>query len=234
MSPHNDLAAPARWRESLRRSQERRVAAMRRRRRRLRGRTLVIAAIASTSALSGVALAATNGGTGQPATQQQTAQPVAQTLQLGSTGTAVKQIQRKLRVSVTGYYGHQTARAVKRFQRARGLKADGIAGPATLRALGVRVRQASYATGGTTPQSGPSSSTGVPAVLQRIAQCESGGNPTAISRGGRYRGKYQFDQATWERWGGTGDPAAAPESVQDRIAIKLYKARGTAPWPNCA
>jgi peptidoglycan hydrolase-like protein with peptidoglycan-binding domain len=195
----------------------------------------VIAAVTSTTALSGVALAATNGGTGQPTTQQQTAaQPVAQTLQLGSTGTAVKQLQRKLRVAATGYYGHQTARAVKRFQRARGLKADGIAGPATLRALGVRVRQASYATGGTTPRSGSSSSTGVPAVLQRIAQCESGGNPAAISRGGRYRGKYQFDQATWERWGGTGDPAAAPESVQDRIAIKLYRARGTQPWPNCA
>jgi hypothetical protein len=34
--------------------------------------------------------------------------------------------------------------------------------------------------------------------------------------------------------GGTGDPAAAPESVQDRLAAKLLAARGTAPWPNCA
>ena len=34
------------------------------------------------------------------------------------------------------------------------------------------------------------------------------------------------------RPGGTGDPAKAPESVQDRIALKLYRARGTAPFPD--
>jgi len=55
-----------------------------------------------------------------------------------------------------------------------------------------------------------------------------------VSRDGKYRGKYQFDQDTWEAYGGRGDPADAPESVQDRIALKLYRARGTAPWPNCA
>jgi hypothetical protein len=71
-------------------------------------------------------------------------------------------------------------------------------------------------------------------VLKKIAQCESGGNPRAISRSGRYRGKFQFDQATWEAAGGSGDPAAASESTQDRIALRLYRKRGTAPWPNCA
>jgi hypothetical protein len=227
MSPNNDLAAPARWRESLRRSQERRVAALRKRRRRLRGRTLVMAALVSTVAVSGVAVAAGTGGSAQ--TSQQSA-----TLRIGSTGPAVKQLQRRLHVSATGYYGSLTARAVKRFQRAHGLTADGVAGPATLRALGIRVSSASYSTGGASPDSGTSGSTRVPPVLERIAQCESGGNPRAVSRGGTYRGKYQFDRATWKRWGGTGDPAAAPESVQDRIALKLYRARGTAPWPNCA
>ena len=71
------------------------------------------------------------------------------------------------------------------------------------------------------------------AALEKIAQCESGGNPAAISADGQYRGKYQFDQATWERMGGTGDPAAAPEAEQDRIAAKLYAERGAAPWPVC-
>jgi peptidoglycan hydrolase-like protein with peptidoglycan-binding domain len=227
MSPHNDLSAPARWRASLQRSQERRVAAMRRRRRRLRGRTLAIVAVFSMTALSGVALAA---GTGSTPAQA----PKATTLSVGASGSAVKQLQRKLHVQATGYYGPQTKRAVKRFQRAHGLAADGVAGPATLRALGVRVSSASYSNGGTTPSSSSGSTSQVPAVLQRIAQCESGGNPAAISKDGRYRGKYQFDQATWERWGGTGDPAQAPESVQDRVAQKLYNARGTAPWPNCA
>ncbi|WRH68995.1 MAG: peptidoglycan-binding domain-containing protein [Planktothrix sp. GU0601_MAG3] len=37
----------------------------------------------------------------------------------------------------TGYYGKLTASAVKSFQYNCGLSADGIAGPATLAALGI-------------------------------------------------------------------------------------------------
>jgi hypothetical protein len=174
-------------------------------------------------------------------------------LSLGSTGSAVKKLQRKLHVKpVSGYFGQETRHAVIRFQRSHGLKADGVAGPATLRKLGVRATGASYATGGSAPSSGSSGSGSgsgssggsagsgggshvkLPPVLKKIAQCESGGNPRAISRSGRYRGKFQFDQATWEAAGGHGDPAAAPESTQDRIALRLYRKRGTAPWPNCA
>jgi hypothetical protein len=171
-----------------------------------------------------------------------------ESLSLGSTGSAVKKLQRKLHVKpVSGYFGQETRRAVIRFQRGHGLKADGIAGPATLRKLGVRASGAGYATGGAAPSSnrdssgsgsgrsgGGGSNVKLPPVLKRIAQCESGGNPRAISRSGRYRGKYQFDQSTWEANGGHGDPAAASESTQDRIALRLYRKRGTAPWPNCA
>src|SRR3954463_13325447 len=167
MSPNNDLSAPARFRASLQRSQERRVAAMRRRRRRFRGRTLAIAAVTSMTAISGVAIAASTGASAPSQTSQGSA-----TLSVGSSGTAVKQLQRKLRVQATGYYGPQTKRAVKRFQRSRGLAADGVAGPATLRALGIRVSSAAYSNGGTSPTSS-GGSTRVPAVLQRIAQCES-------------------------------------------------------------
>jgi hypothetical protein len=71
------------------------------------------------------------------------------------------------------------------------------------------------------------------ATLARIAQCESSGNPTAVSASGQYRGKYQFSRATWRELGGTGDPAAAPESVQDAMAAKLLAQRGTSPWPVC-
>ena len=71
------------------------------------------------------------------------------------------------------------------------------------------------------------------ATLQRIAQCESGGNPSAVSADGTYRGKYQFDRETWRRMGGSGDPADAPEAEQDRIAAALLAQRGTAPWPVC-
>src|SRR5689334_8959746 len=37
-----------------------------------------------------------------------------------------------------------------------------------------------------------------PGNLQAIAQCESGGDPTAIGGGGSFRGKYQFMQSTWD------------------------------------
>ena len=210
MSPHNDVAAPLRWRAWL---------------------LALVAAVAMT-AVSGVALATDSDS--DSSAQSSESGP---TLQVGSTGEAVKKLQRKLGVRATGYYGTKTKYAVRRFQRRNGLTADGIAGPRTLRKLGIRVSAASYSTGGAEPSDEPderSSSPRLPAVLRRIARCESGGNPRAISPDGRYRGKYQFDRATWRAWGGSGDPAAAPESVQDRIALKLYRARGTSPWPNCA
>jgi hypothetical protein len=229
-APTSDLAAHARWHASLSASRERRAAAWRRRRRRFRARSLLTAAAISMLVLSaGVALASSSGGTQSSRNS---------TLELGSTGSSVKQLQRKLGVRpVSGYFGTETRRAVTRFQRAHGLKADGVAGPATLSRLGIRVTKSGYATGGSSPSSsggGDGSRVKLPAVLRRIAQCESGGNPRAISRTGRYRGKFQFDQPTWEAAGGHGDPAAAPESTQDRVAVALYRKRGTAPWPNCA
>ena len=73
----------------------------------------------------------------------------------------------------------------------------------------------------------------ISAALGRIALCESGGNPAAISPSGLYRGKYQFDPQTWQRLGGSGDPAKAPEAEQDRIAGILYGQGGAASWPVC-
>ena len=73
----------------------------------------------------------------------------------------------------------------------------------------------------------------VPAALDAIAACESGGNPRAIGGGGLYRGKYQFDTGTWASVGGSGDPAAAPEAEQDMRAARLYARAGATPWPVC-
>jgi hypothetical protein len=69
--------------------------------------------------------------------------------------------------------------------------------------------------------------------LEAIAQCESGGDPTAIGGGGLYRGKYQFSYGTWQSVGGSGDPAAAPEAEQDRRAAILLARSGTGQWPVC-
>jgi hypothetical protein len=70
-------------------------------------------------------------------------------------------------------------------------------------------------------------------TLESIAACESGGDPSAVSADGSYRGKYQFDYGTWASVGGSGDPAAAPEAEQDYRAALLYSRGGSSPWPIC-
>ncbi len=61
----------------------------------------------------------------------------------GSYGNVVSQIQEKLSRwgyysgNVDGIYGSGTEAAVKKFQKTNGLASDGVAGPATLAALGI-------------------------------------------------------------------------------------------------
>src|SRR3954454_8769020 len=73
----------------------------------------------------------------------------------------------------------------------------------------------------------------IPPHLAAIAACESGGDPRAIGGGGQYRGMFQFDQATWNAVGGTGDPAAASVAGQVKRAEILYAQAGAAQWPVC-
>jgi hypothetical protein len=143
---------------------------------------------------------------------------------------SVKRIQRALGIKADGVLGPKTRRAIKRFQRAHDLKPDGVAGPATLEALGLAGKPKNGTLNATTPVNPDD----VAAIMAQIAQCESGGDPTATSKSGTYRGKYQFTQATWESLGGTGDPAEAPENVQDVYAAALYNERGLDPWPACS
>src|SRR5215218_72315 len=91
-----------------------------------------------------------------------------------------------------------------------------------------RARRAGATGPAATPEGGAA-----PPHLEAIAACESGGDPSAIGGGGAYRGKYQFDMGTWASVGGSGDPAAAPESEQDARAAMLLQRSGTAPWPVC-
>ena len=73
----------------------------------------------------------------------------------------------------------------------------------------------------------------VPPHLEAIAQCESGGDPTAVSADGMYHGKYQFSVATWQAVGGSGLPSQAPEAEQDMRAATLYAQSGPGQWPVC-
>lgn len=70
----------------------------------------------------------------------------------GSRGTEVRAIQEKLKErglyngSVDGIYGTQTQKAVRAFQKQQGLTQDGIAGPATLKRLGITIGKIPAAT----------------------------------------------------------------------------------------
>jgi Transglycosylase-like domain/Putative peptidoglycan binding domain len=203
--PTIDLSSPDPWLASGRRSRARRAEAVRRLRR-MRGRRSVIAVLGASLVLAGGAMA-------EP-TSRSASKAVA-------PGVDVAAVQRALGIPADGIAGPQTRRAIRRFQRTNGLVVDGVVGPQTLAALGLSAGDSATAASSAE-------------TLERIAQCESGGDPTAISPDGRYRGKYQFSRATWRTMGGTGDPAKAPEAEQDRLAAALLEERGTAPWPNCA
>jgi hypothetical protein len=192
----------------------------------------VFAVLALLCAAASAAADTDGGGAAAPTTADE--QPAPKTappsgavvVKRGDRGTAVRQVQSALGIAVDGVFGAQTEQAVKRFQKRKGIAVDGVVGPETRDALGLEPFARSSVKRG---------STGVklPRILRQIAECESGGNPRAVSPGGQYRGKYQFSLETWHNLGGEGDPVDASEAEQDRIALKLYRRSGTAPWPNC-
>lgn len=59
----------------------------------------------------------------------------AKTLKVGSTGSAVKKLQKALGLTDDGKFGPGTEAALKAWQESKGLVADGIAGPKTQEAL---------------------------------------------------------------------------------------------------
>jgi peptidoglycan hydrolase-like protein with peptidoglycan-binding domain len=151
----------------------------------------------------------------------------AQTAPAPAPKPTTKQIQRALGIKADGAYGPRTKRAMKRFQRAHGLRVTGRPNQQTLVALGL-IEVPTDRTLDSVPSGDPAT------ILARIAECESGGDITAVSRNGRYFGKYQFSKATWEAMDGEGSPADADEATQDALALKLFQLKGTAPWPACS
>ena len=94
----------------------------------------------------------------------------------GSRGDEVRQIQTKLKRwgyyngNVDGIFGSQTLEAVKYFQRKNGLTVDGIAGPATLKAMGI------YSSSSSNSSSSSSNSSNVN-LLARLIYGEARGEP---------------------------------------------------------
>ncbi len=97
----------------------------------------------------------------------------ADSYKVGSSGETVKQIQQKLKNwgyysgSVDGIYGSQTESAVKSFQKANGLTVDGIAGPATLAAIGLPSGSSGGSSSGSTDVN----------LLARLISAEARGEP---------------------------------------------------------
>ena len=91
---------------------------------------------------------------------------------MGSTGSEVRQIQTKLKNwgyykgGVDGIYGTKTKNAVVSFQKKNKLTADGIAGPATLAAMGI-----------TSSSAGSGSSNNDYNLLARLISAEARGEP---------------------------------------------------------
>jgi hypothetical protein len=205
----SDAARTIAYRRSLRAARVRRAAARLRRRRMLRSRGSLLVAAAGV-------LFASAGAVAQQGVSSRG----------GMSTETIAAAQKALGVSADGVVGPRTRAAAKRFQRRNGLTVDGVIGPQTLKALGIEEI-------GVEGERARDPSDDDP-VLEQIAACESGGDPTAVSADGQYRGKYQFSLQTWSEMGGTGDPAQADEAEQDRIAAKLLREAGTSPWPSCA
>ena len=119
-----------------------------------------------------------------------------------------------------------------------GLTADGLLGPATRKALGLpagailrpnaayfahkRVKRVHHVTHHVTHHARNTSSSGY-AIPSQVVQCESGGNPSAVSpySGG---GLYGILDSTWQAYGGTAyapHPYDASASQQGAIARKI-------------
>jgi hypothetical protein len=185
----------------------------------------LLCAAASASAAGG-GTAAPTGAKKEKTAAKESPTTSAVVLKRGDRGASVRKVQTALGIAVDGVFGAQTEQAVKRFQKGKGLTADGVVGPDTRDALGLEP----FARGSVQRQT---RDVKLPRTLRLIAECESGGNPRAVSPGGQYRGKYQFSVSTWHNIGGEGDPVDASETEQDRLALKLYRRSGTSPWPNC-
>jgi murein DD-endopeptidase MepM/ murein hydrolase activator NlpD len=80
------------------------------------------------------------------------------------------------------------------------------------------------------PSSGKANLSG---AWAKVANCESSGNPRAVSSNGKYHGLFQFDHQTWRSVGGSGSPSKASAAEQLMRAKKLYSQRGAQPWPVC-
>ncbi len=164
-------------------------------------------------------------------------QAPSQLLRQGSSGAAVKRVQRALHVRPDGRFTAGTRRAVLAFQRRDRLMVDGIVGPQTWDTLfGIAApapappAAPATATARAAVASSASGSSGGYTIPSSIVQCESGGNYSAVNPSSGAGGAYQILPSTWQAYGGQGLPQNASPAEQGRIASEIYASQGASAW----
>lgn len=132
-----------------------------------------------------------------------------------------------------------SAHSIRAFQHRHHLRVDGSLGHQTALALRGHFKAARKA------HPGPLTAAdraylGIPApapVQAPVAASAAAYAPTAVASSapssGGYCGAYQFDQQTWQSVGMSGSACGASPAQQDEAAQRLYRQRGSQPWPVC-
>lgn len=135
---------------------------------------------------------------------------------MGSRGSEVRTIQTKLKNwgyffdKVDGIYGEKTRDAVIWFQKKNGLTADGIAGPATLKAMGIYSSSSSGSSGSGSGSGGGKYSQSDYNLLARLISAEA--------RGESYTGQVAVGRRR-------AQPGRAPLVSQHHFRCSLSKGR---------
>lgn len=131
---------------------------------------------------------------------------------IGSSGTGVEELQRKLNekgnyaLEVDGQYGAKTEQAVKDFQKSNGLTVDGIVGNETKGALGISSAAAAPTTNSVQKSTAPTSNAVSPAK-QQLSMLQKGySSPLDDAINGLYDSVFNQSKATFD-YDVSGDPA---------------------------
>jgi peptidoglycan hydrolase-like protein with peptidoglycan-binding domain len=156
------------------------------------------------------------------------------TLDEGSRGAAVKQVQRAVGARVDGVFGPKTEAAIEKFQRAHGLDDDGIVGPKTWKAIDVAQHPKPVASKPTGPVASPTPAptpnptagatpTPTPAKPGKTAPTPAGTGPTLDAAGPQLKsGAKGNDVAHLQK--ALGIPADGTFGPTTKAAVEAYQA----------